>query len=371
MDRVGAVVGIGHSDSVVVIAADDVASPGRTASNLAFADGFEVDALSQVAHCCCAGRVGADAVALDDIAHRVDAGGINTVQVAGNQIAGSRAGSPNRVGASADEIDARIDVAQRLCAGDIRADAVALHHAERTIVEENATAARIIFDGAVAGNHVPRRAGGTTDDAGRLTHRVNKDARMHVAAPLRAGSVRADKVTLNEQAGRVSVEDAKADVARDQVARRWSEAADDGVADRGGSEKNAVVVAERRVAIHIQPDETAFNQKACAARDLHATRSKLADGQPAHHTVVRRDDEAGGTRRVLPVEPDFDHGIVALRKSVGARAGLRVAVNRHRLVNHRQSRERRDGVRAGPGDVEADEVVRRVGGGGVVQDRLP
>ena len=198
---------------------DDVAFARRRAADgrVAAEDG---DAAVLIAERERAGGVGADEVALDDDAGDAAADRDPVDGVGGDDVARSRSRATDHGAVGIDE-DSIVEVAERSRPGDVRADEVSAGDEVRPAVEPDAVAAVARDDVAGRGRGAADRdvhAGGDVD-AGLVS-------REGVAARgVRADEVALDQVSRAAVAARAEV-DALHSVARDQVARGGSRAAD-------------------------------------------------------------------------------------------------------------------------------------------------
>src|SRR5262249_25691705 len=101
------------------------------------------------------------------------------------------------------------------------------------------------------------------------------------------------------------------------------------------------------------------------AAGAEVVRLETVDDQAAHGRAALLDDQpVDPGRRRGPAQFDLEDGVIPGCQGVGAGARLAVAVDGHRVDDHGQFTGRVDGVDAGAGDVEVDEV--QAAGVGVV-----
>src|SRR5437870_13806450 len=112
---------------------------------------MEEAAVAPVGHRRCARRIGADAVAFDQVARNAGAGEQAAVGgVAGDDVAGSRYRPADDIAHGAGgQFDASTSISQRLAAALVQTDVVALHNIIRSTYAADCNAAEL-----VAGNHV-------------------------------------------------------------------------------------------------------------------------------------------------------------------------------------------------------------------------
>src|SRR5262249_28838820 len=215
-----------QGDAEVVVAGDDVAGRRRGAANR-IARRVDADA-AVVAQGGRARSVGADKVPGHEAPGRPGEED-PVVEVAGDDVARAGDGAADRVGAGAAEDGHPVDcIRQGRVSGGVGADVVALHDVADRPVPLDVDATETARE-TVARNDVPGRRRGAADRVvgGPI---VQHDALVAVADGKGAGEVGADQVALHHVAGGACDIDADAGVAGDDVAGAGCRAADGVVA---------------------------------------------------------------------------------------------------------------------------------------------